>query len=59
MPKTKLTVRYVNPQHDINPDLDEEIEKFFKSLGFKCLGSGIDLVEPFERDIAFEKEQKN
>lgn len=58
MPKTRLTVRYVNPQHDIDVDLDNEIEKFFKNLGFKWTGQGIDLVEPFERDIAFEKEQK-
>lgn len=58
MPKTRLTVNYVNPQHDIDVNLDEEIEKFFKSLGFKWTGSGIDLVKPFERDIAFEKEQE-
>ena len=58
MPKTKLTVIYVNPQHDIDPDFDYEIEKFAKSLGFKRWASGMDLVEPFERDIAFEKEQK-
>ena len=55
---TKLTVRYVNPQHDIDVDLDNEIEKFFKTLGFRWWASGIDLVKPFERDIAFEKEQK-
>jgi len=59
MPKTKLTVRYVNPQHDINKDLDYEIEKFFKSLGFEWIGSGVDLCDPWERDIAFEKEQKD
>lgn len=55
---TRLTVRYVNPQHDIDVDLDNEIEKFFKNLGFEWTGSGIDLVEPFERDICFDKEQK-
>lgn len=59
MPNTILTVRYVNPQHDINPDLDREIGKFFKGLGFAWTGSGIDLCEPYERDIAFEKEQKD
>lgn len=58
MSKTKLTVRYVNPQHDIDPDFDNEIEKFAKSLGFKWIGSGIFVVKPFWRDIAFEKEQK-
>lgn len=57
MPKTRLTVKYVNPQHDIDVDLDREIEKFFKSLGFEWDGQGFDLVEPFERDISFRKEK--
>ena len=58
MSKTKLVVRYVNPQHDIDIDLDNEIEKAFKNLGFERWASGIDLVEPFERDLSFEKEQE-
>ena len=58
MSKTELTVRYINPQHDIDLDLDREIEKTFKRLGFEWCGEGIDLVEPFERDIVFDKEQK-
>ncbi len=58
MPKTKLTVRYINAQYDIDLDLDNEIEKAFKNLGFRRWASGIDLVEPFERDLSFEKEQE-
>ncbi len=59
MPKTKVKVGYVNAQHDINPDLDAEIEKFFKGLGFTWAGSGIFLVKPWTRELSFEKEQKN
>ncbi len=58
MSKTKLTVKYINSQHDIDVDLDNEIEKAFKNLGFRGWASGIDLVEPFERDLSFEKEQE-
>ena len=58
MCKTKVTVKYINPQHDIDPDLDKEIVTFFNSLGFYWCSEGIDLIEPFERDIEFEKEQR-
>jgi len=58
MSKTRLTVKYINPQHDIDVDLDNEIEKFFKKLGFEWCGQGIELYEPFEKDIEFEKEEQ-
>ncbi|KKK85813.1 hypothetical protein LCGC14_2769470 [marine sediment metagenome] len=58
MPKTKLTVKYINSQQDIDVDLDREIYRTFKRLGFEFCGEGIDLIEPFERDIDFEKEQE-
>lgn len=54
----KVTVKYISPDHDIDINLDREVELFFKGLGFTWLGSGIHCVNPFERTIDFEKEWK-
>ena len=55
MPKTTVEVRYKR-KGGANVDLDNEIRKFFESLGFKCIGQGFD-YEDRVRDIEFEKEQ--
>ena len=49
---TRLQVIYRHTE--VDSELDEQIEKFFKSIGFKRWASGYDLLSS-ERDLAFER----
>lgn len=42
----------------IDVDLDNTLEKTLFRFGFRQWASGCDLVPPFERDLAFERERE-
>jgi len=56
--KQELRVVYNGPEDGpyINPELDQALEKVLAGFGYEQWASGCDLVPPFERDLAFQRE---
>lgn len=50
-PKVKVKVTYSGGHQ---PDLDKRIKAVLESVGCKWYGQGMDMREPFERDIVFD-----
>lgn len=59
MAKQRLRVIYNGPEEapHINEELDKALEETLGKFGFECWASGCDMVPPFERDLAFERER--
>ena len=58
MAKQRLSVVYNGPEDRpyIDAELDAALEKLLAEFGYECWASGCDLVPPFERDLAFQRE---
>jgi len=58
MAKQRLRVVYNGPEETpfIDEELDKAVEETLAKFGYERWASGCDMVPPFERDVAFEKE---
>lgn len=61
MPKQRLRVVYNGPEDrpQIDEELDKALEKALAHFGYERWASGCDMVPPFERDLAFERQVKD